>query len=140
MKLWRQKSWPFGPGWAAELPRICSWMSRESNSNFLLWNLKTRIQSKVQNWSMVKNDIKVFFTSLKKLHWISSKYQSYFSVAKISWTFSKWISFQKINLEDPHYRTHYDNWVCKSLGALMFDCPISNSNVNWTLIMAIEQL
>ena len=24
LKLWRQESWPFGTGWAAKLPRICS--------------------------------------------------------------------------------------------------------------------
>ena len=28
LKLWRQESWPFGPGWAAELLRIGSWTSR----------------------------------------------------------------------------------------------------------------
>ena len=28
MKLWRQESWPFGPGWAANIARIRSWTFR----------------------------------------------------------------------------------------------------------------
>ena len=27
LKLWRQESWPFCPGWAANIPRIHSWTS-----------------------------------------------------------------------------------------------------------------
>ena len=28
LELWRQESWPFGPGWAATIARIRSWTSR----------------------------------------------------------------------------------------------------------------
>ena len=28
LKLWRQESWPFGPGWAAHIPSIRSWTFR----------------------------------------------------------------------------------------------------------------
>ena len=28
LKLWRQESWPFGPGWAANITSICSWTFR----------------------------------------------------------------------------------------------------------------
>ena len=35
MKLWSQESWPFGPVWAAKLPRVSSWMSRTVLSMYL---------------------------------------------------------------------------------------------------------
>ena len=35
LKLWRQESLPFGPGWAAELPRISSWTSRGLGQKFV---------------------------------------------------------------------------------------------------------
>ena len=28
LKLWRQESWPFGPGWAAHITRLPSWTFR----------------------------------------------------------------------------------------------------------------
>ena len=34
LKLWRQKSWPFGPGWAANIPRMLK-LCQKLNINFI---------------------------------------------------------------------------------------------------------
>ena len=36
LKLWRQESWPFGPGWSANIARIRSWTFRLPGSRALV--------------------------------------------------------------------------------------------------------
>ena len=53
LKLWRQETWPFGPDWAANIPRIRSWTSRGKDAKWMVYFSLSSFQILYVTWQRV---------------------------------------------------------------------------------------